>query len=120
MLSSHFRYGFICRSVAVSFLFLVVSGCTKEVSPQTKRTVTFDCGSRMSEGRGHNVRKKEYPFTGAPQTFTNNPSNPDAPVTSPPAKYTGSLVVYHYEISINGTRVEDPQVVGGGGHSLTP
>ena len=146
MLSSHFRYGFICRSVAVSFLFLVVSGCTKQVSPQTKRTVTFDCGNQtvgIVTGTGTSPKavylcggdtltwvpngqkfvvtfRKEYPFTGAPQTFTNNPSNPDAPVTSPPAKYTGSLVVYHYEISINGTPVDDPQVVGGGGHSLNP
>jgi hypothetical protein len=146
MLFSHFQYGFN-RTVAVAFLLIAVSGCEKGVSPpQTKRTVTFDCGNQtvgVVTGTGTSPKavylcggdtltwipngqkftvtfRKEYPFTGALQTFTNNPANPDAPVTSPPAKYTGSLVVYHYEISINGTPVDDPQVVGGGGYSSSP
>jgi hypothetical protein len=146
MLSSHFRYGVVIRFVLASFFFLGVSGCRRELSPQVKRTVTFDCGNQtvgvvtglgtdpkavylcggdtltwIPNGQKFTVTfKKENPFTGAPQVFTNNPANPDAPVTSPPAKYTGSLVVYHYEMTINGVVVDDPQVVGGGGHSLYP
>ena len=57
---------------------------------------------------------KKYPFEGAPQDFTNNPQKPNDPVTSPPAKYAGSLVVYHYDMTVNGQPVPDPQVIGGG------
>lgn len=60
---------------------------------------------------------KKYPFEGAPTTFQNDPHNPNAPVTSPPAIFTGWLVVYHYDITVDGVQASDPQVVGGGGHS---
>ena len=59
---------------------------------------------------------KKYPFEGAPQDFTNNPQNQNAPVTSRPAKYSGMVVVYHYDITVNGKQVADPQIVGGGGY----
>lgn len=146
MVCSRFRYGVVNLFALASFFTLGVSGCRKELSPQAKRTVTFDCGNQtvgvvtgtgtspkavylcggdtltwIPNGRKFTVTfKKDYPFTGASQTFTNNPANPDAPVTSPPAKYTGSLVVYHYEMTIDGAVVDDPQVVGGGGHSFNP
>jgi len=61
--------------------------------------------------------KKKYPFEGPPKTITNNPQNPNAPVDSPAAIYSGSLVVYQYEMTIDSQPVEDPRVVGGGGHS---
>jgi hypothetical protein len=50
-------------------------------------------------------------------TFKNDPQYPNNPVVSPPAIYTGSLVVYHYDITVDGVPASDPQVVGGGGHS---
>jgi len=58
----------------------------------------------------------EYPFQGKPTTFQNNPQYPNNPVVSPPAVYTGSLLVYHYDILVDG-KTTDPQVVGGGYHS---
>jgi hypothetical protein len=60
---------------------------------------------------------KKYPFAGPPKTFTNDPQKPNDPVVSPPAIYTGSLVVYHYDMMVDNVTVSDPQVVGGGGHS---
>jgi hypothetical protein len=60
---------------------------------------------------------KKYPFQGSPRTFQNDPQKPNDPVVSPPAAYTGSLVVYHYDITVDNVPVADPQVVGGGGHS---
>jgi hypothetical protein len=57
---------------------------------------------------------KKYPFEGAPQDFTNNPQKPNDSVKSPPAKYAGTLVVYHYDMTVNGKPVPDPQIVGGG------
>jgi plastocyanin len=60
--------------------------------------------------------QKKYPFEGAPRDFANDPQKPNDPVKSPPAKYAGMLVVYHYDITVNGQPVPDPQLVGGGGH----
>ena len=60
---------------------------------------------------------KKYPFEGNPMTFKNDPQCPNNPVVSPPAIYAGSLIVYHYDIIIDGKPVIDPQLVGGGGHS---
>jgi len=59
---------------------------------------------------------KKYPFQGPPKTFQNDANNPNAPVTSPPAIYTGSLVVYRYDMTVDGNPAPDPQVVGGGKH----
>jgi len=59
----------------------------------------------------------KYPFQGKPMTFQNDPQYPNNPVVSPPAVYSGSLLVYHYDIVIDGVKATDPQVVGGGGHS---
>lgn len=59
---------------------------------------------------------KKYPFQGAPKTFANDPQKPNDPVKSPPAIYAASLVVYHYDMTVNGQPVPDPQIVGGGGH----
>jgi hypothetical protein len=39
------------------------------------------------------------------------------PFEGPPKIYTGSLVVYHYDMTVDNVAVTDPQVVGGGGHS---
>ncbi len=50
-------------------------------------------------------------------TFKNDPQYPNNPVVSPPAIYAGSLIVYHYDIKIDGKPVTDPQLVGVGGHS---
>lgn len=60
---------------------------------------------------------KKYPFVGNPMTFQNDPQNPNNPVTSPAAKNPGLLVVYHYDMTVDGSQVIDPQVVGGGWHS---
>jgi len=143
MLLTHFRYPVAIAFLAVSFLFLVCSGCQKQIAPQGKKTVTFDCGNQtvnvvavqgtdpkavyLCEGDTltwlpNNQKftatfKKGYPFIGPPTTFTNNPDNLNAGVTSPPAKHSALLVVYHYDMTINGVAVEDPQVIGGGGHS---
>lgn len=57
---------------------------------------------------------KKYPFEGPPQDFANNPQNPNDPVKSPPAIYAGTIVVYHYEMTVNRQSVQDPQVIGGG------
>ncbi len=59
----------------------------------------------------------KYPFQGSPTTFQNNPQKPNDPVVSPPAIYSGFLVVYHYDMTVDNQPVKDPQVVGGGGHS---
>ena len=59
----------------------------------------------------------KYPFKGSPTTFQNDPKNPNSPVKSPAAKNEGKLVVYHYDIVVDGTKATDPQVVGGGSHS---
>jgi hypothetical protein len=59
----------------------------------------------------------KYPFEGNPMTFQNDPQNPDKLIVSPPAKKTGSLLVYHYNIIVDTLPVTDPQVVGGGYHS---
>jgi hypothetical protein len=50
-------------------------------------------------------------------TLKNDPQKPNDPVVSPPAIFTGSLVVYHYDVTVDNVSVSDPQVVGGGGHS---
>jgi hypothetical protein len=143
MLSSGFRCGVAIRFGLGLCLLLAVNGCRKAQSRPGTKTVTLECGDQtvgVVTGTGTSPKavylcggdtltwipngqkftvtfKREYPFIGAPQVFTNSPSNPDAPVTSPPAQYTGSLVVYHYEMTINGKAVDDPQVVGGGGHT---
>jgi hypothetical protein len=59
----------------------------------------------------------KYPFEGNPVTFQSDPQNPDKLIVSPPAKQTGSLLVYHYNIIVDTLPVTDPQVVGGGYHS---
>jgi hypothetical protein len=145
MLSSHFQCGVAIRFGLALFLLLGVNGCRKAQYRPATRTVTFECGDQtvgVVTGTGTSPKavylcggdrltwipngqkftvtfKREYPFTGNPQVFTNNPANPDAPVTSPPAQYTGLvLIVYHYEMTINGKVVDDPQVIGGGGHTL--
>jgi len=61
--------------------------------------------------------QKKSPFAGSPMVFKNDPQNPNNPVVSPPAIFTGSLVVYHYDMTVDNQPVSDPQVVGGGGHS---
>ena len=59
---------------------------------------------------------KKYPFEGPKRTFANDSQTLNAPVKSPPAIYAGSLVVYHYDMTVNGQPATDPQIVGGGGH----
>lgn len=63
------------------------------------------------------VTFKKSPFVDGQTVFQNDPQNPNAPVTSKAGLYTGVLVVYHYTMTIDGNPVDDPQVVGGGGHS---
>jgi hypothetical protein len=60
---------------------------------------------------------KKSPFEGSPTVFKNDPQNPSNPVVSPAAIFTGSIVVYHYDITVDGVQASDPQVVGGGSHS---
>ena len=63
------------------------------------------------------VTFKKSPFVDGKTVFQNDPQNPNAPVTSSAGIYLGGLVVYHYTMTIDGKSVDDPQVVGGGGHS---
>ena len=72
------------------------------------------------EPNGHSfvvTFQKKSPFEGSPTTFKSDPQKPNDPVVSPRAIFTGSLVVYHYDMTVDNQPVADPQVVGGGGHS---
>ena len=60
---------------------------------------------------------RKSPFEGSPMTFQSDPQKPNDPVVSPPANYPGSLVVFHYDMTVDNVAVTDPQVVGGGYHS---
>jgi len=49
-------------------------------------------------------------------SLLNDPHTLDALLNSTRAIYAGSLVVYHYDMTVNGQPATDPQIVGGGGH----
>jgi hypothetical protein len=141
---SRLRYGLALSCILTFTLWL--AACTdgqKRPSVAGKGTVYFACGDQtvgvvpvdgtspkdvyLCQGdtltwqpNGHTfvvTFPKKYPFQGSPKTFQNDPQNKNNPVVSPAAAYTGSLVVYHYDIVVDGVKVDDPQVVGGGGHS---
>lgn len=62
---------------------------------------------------GHQFKvkfRKNSPFVGGKKLFDNN--NP----TSPPVIGTVALTVYEYDVNVDGKDVDDPQVIGGGGH----
>jgi len=141
--SSSLRYGTIVPFILG--LFFVFGGCggRNSVAPSGNGQESFACANQtvgivpvagtspkdiyVCTGstltwipNGHNFTvtfPQQYPFQGSPKTFTNDRQKPNDPVTSPPAIYSGSLIVYHYTMTIDGAAVADPQVVGGGSHS---
>ena len=144
MLLSRLHYGLAISCILTFTLWLAAcGGGQKRPSVAGKGSVNFQCGDQtvgvmpvdgtspkdvyLCQGdtltwlpNGHTFVvnfPKKYPFQGNPKTFQNDPQKPNDPVVSPPAAYTGSLVVYHYDITVDNVLVADPQVVGGGGHS---
>ena len=141
---SRLRFGLAISCVLTFTLWLAACGDgQKHPSVAGKGTVYFQCGDQtvgvvpvdgtspkdvyLCQGdtltwqpNGHSfvvTFPKKYPFQGKPQTFQNDPNNANNPVVSPPAAYTGQLVVYHYDMIVDTATVIDPQVVGGGYHS---
>jgi plastocyanin len=126
------RYvGAICF-VLVLVLAFEVSGWQKQ---KAKKSVALDCGNQTLtidptdgtvpkaiyvcvgdvitwDANGHQFTvkfKKKSPF-GNVKDFDNSHN------VSPPAKPDIHLTVYEYEVTIDGKPVDDPQVIGGGGH----
>ena len=140
---SRARYGLTIPYILTIALCLAACGCSHKDFGHGKGKDSFVCGDQTVgvvpgdgtspkdvylckgdtltwEPNGHTfvvTFPKKYPFEGNPMTFQNDPQHPNNPVVSPPAIYAGSLVVYHYDITIDGKPVIDPQLVGGGGHS---
>jgi len=139
---SRARYGLAIPHILTFALYLAAcAGCQKVPLTSGKGQVTFNCGDQTVgvipvdgtspkdvylckgdtltwEPNGHTfvvTFPNKYPFQGKPQTFQNDPQKPNDPVVSPPAIYSGWLVVYHYDIFVDGVKATDPQVVGGGG-----
>ncbi len=138
---SHVRHG--STLLFVSALTLFLAACTQPLATGGKTKESFVCGDQtvgvvpgdgttpkdvylcpgdtltwLPNGNAFSVTfPRKYPFEGPKKTFANDPETPNAPVKSPPAIYAGSLVVYHYDMTVNGQPVPDPQIVGGGGHS---
>ena len=144
MHSSRLRYGLTIPYILTFTLCLAAcEGCQKVVVTGGKGKDSFVCGDQtvgvvpvdgtspkdiyLCKGdtltwvpNGHTfvvTFPRKYPFEGSPMTFKNDPQKPNDPVVSPRAIYTGSLVVYHYDMIVDTVTVTDPQVVGGGGHS---
>jgi hypothetical protein len=143
MYLSRLRYGLALACILTFTLWPAACG-DGQMHPRVagKGSVTFPCGDQtvgvvpvdgtspkdvyLCQGdkltwqpNGHTfvvTFSKKYPFQGGSRTFQNDPQKPNDPVVSPPAIYAGSLVVYHYDIVVDGLKVDDPQVVGGGGH----
>jgi hypothetical protein len=137
------RYSTVVPLILVLFLALLVPGCHNKLQPFVNGQDSFACSDQTVaivpvDGtnpkavylcqnskltwvpNGHTFTitfPQKYPFQGAALTFANDPQNLNNPVTSPPAIYSGSLVVYTYTMTIDGKQVTDPQVVGGGQHS---
>ena len=124
-------------------IYLVASGCGGENKLGKKGQDRFTCGDQtvgvvpgdgttpkdiyLCKGdtltwvpNGHSFTvtfQKKSPFQGSPMVFQNIPNDTTTPVVSPPAIYTGSLVVYRYDMTVDNVAATDPQVVGGGAHS---
>jgi len=87
------------------------------VDPQdgTKPKAIYLCaGNRLIWDANHHkfvvVFQKKSPFTDGQMVFDNDHNQ------SAPAVNDTDLTVYNYIISVDGKTVDDPQVVGGGGH----
>lgn len=144
MYLSRSQYGLAISCILTFTLWLAACGGAPVQHPQNtgKGQDTFDCGDKTVgvvavdgtfpkdiylckgdtltwEPNGHTfvvTFPNKYPFEGKTTTFQNNPQYPNNAVTSPRAVYTGSLLVYHYDILVDG-KSTDPQVVGGGYHT---
>ena len=141
---SRLRYGLAISCILTFTLWLAACGDgQKRPSVAGKGKDSFDCGDKsvlvvpgdgtspkdvyLCKGdtltwqpNGHTfvvTFPKKYPFEGNPTTFASDPNNPNAPVVSPRAINTGSLVVYHYNMTVDNLPAVDPQIVGGGYHS---
>lgn len=143
MRTSRFLHGSVIRITLGLVCILSVScGQKPTAGGQSKKQYIFDCGDQtvgvvpgdgtspkavylcdgntltwVPNGHTFKVTFKKSPFVDGQTVFQNNPQDPTAPVTSKAAQYTGTLVVYHYAMTIDNNPVDDPQVVGGGGHS---
>jgi hypothetical protein len=132
MTSTQVRYvGGICF-VLVLLLAFEVTGCQKKREP---KAVTLPCsketvidtskGTRpkaiyLCEGDtltwkpdGHTFKvefTKESPFVDGDKEFHNGKE------TSSAKKHDDVLTVYEYVVTVDGHLVNDPQVIGGGGH----
>jgi hypothetical protein len=138
------RYG-LAITYILTIALCLTAGCSDNQKPLTagKGKDTFDCGDKtvlvvpgdgtapkdvylclgdtLTWNPNHHIFTvsfpNKYPFEGKTMTFANDPLNPDALVVSPRAKNPGSLVVYHYDMTVDRLQIIDPQVVGGGYHS---
>jgi len=141
MYSSRSPYSRIIRFAVMFFLLFSATSCEKPSNPKTSfackdQTVTVQLKDQagnevgtipkavyLCEGykltwdpNGNDFkikfRKNRSPFSDGDQDFDTNKH------TSKGAKHTDQDVdVYDYDIWINGQKVDDPQVVIGGGHS---
>ena len=81
----------------------------------TDPKAVYLCGGNTLtwDANGHTfivVFRKASPFEGDQKVFDNTNYK------SKPAKHTTALTVYNYDIVVDGQPIDDPQVVGGGGH----
>jgi hypothetical protein len=133
MHSSRVRYDGAIRFTLVLLFAFGAGGCKKAFHEET---VTFACRDEkldvdptdgtipkaiyLCAGKtvtwnpnGHRFRvvfRKKSPFVDDKTVFDN-----DHP-KSAGAKHAAQLIVYYYDMTIDGMLVDDPQVIGGGGH----
>lgn len=105
------RDSFVCGDQTVGIV--PVDG----TSPKDVYLCQGDKLTWVPNGHDFVVTFQKSPFEGSPTVFKNDPQKPKDPVVSPPAIYSGKLVVYRYDMTVDNKPVADPQVVGGGGHS---
>jgi hypothetical protein len=72
--------------------------------------ITWDPKNDSKEYKFKVHFRKKSPFVGGRKDFDN-----DTP-TSPPVIGDIILTVYEYDVTVDGNLVDDPQVIGGGGH----
>jgi hypothetical protein len=99
------------------FVKFACGNVTVKVVPTTgtdPKAVYLCAGNTMTwDANGHSfivIFRKNSPFQGNQKVFDNNHYQ------SKPAKNDSVLTVYNYDITVDGEPIDDPQVVGGGGH----
>ena len=141
------RLGFWVSGSLFAVLLLCILGSfgcdMKPAAVNAKKTKTFDCGKEQDitvDLQKKNGVDKQAVYVCDGDTVVWKPANGvnsfvvhftgDCPLTSCTSDITNNtaqtaatqpaeLTVYKYTLTINGTQVFDPHVVGGGGYSVT-